>query len=507
MFEFHQNPPQIPNLRPDIGIDAPPTPRSNETRKDFAMRYRQLLTGCLLLATALANAGTPCPRIDDVHLSQASEANFFIDHAVAGDRLFVGSPSEDPSVTAGRVHVYPSRGTTGASTQTILNPTGAPSATFDFGRAIDAVQLDNGTTVLFVCSFTENGPGSPLGTIRIDAYAAPPAGSMMHVDTQTSPTIHSRTSIDCAAWIDDQGNARVIAGGGRLSGASTSVTLELYTWNTVSQTLQTTSIESYNTGSTYESLRLRPFRQKTGVPGELCVMAAVGRPGASAAVVLAFDGLTWETRNVESLPTPYAFHEWDILLDRVVRVAVDGTGEVFVTPYVRIGPDYFVDPAVSIGTLDIGPPTYQETGANVLPQLGGSSDVLVYRAIDATGTAQVLVAPVGDISNLGALVLRSGADPEGATYTGRSLSMAGSCVYAGGPAMQTGFGLAGFGGIRDFTLYGDVTFDDRVDFDDLNAVLADWLAGAGLTDANASGGVEFDDLNLLLANWGADCTP
>ncbi len=57
------------------------------------------------------------------------------------------------------------------------------------------------------------------------------------------------------------------------------------------------------------------------------------------------------------------------------------------------------------------------------------------------------------------------------------------------------------------TCTGDVTGDNMVNFDDLNAVLAAWGTSDPSGDADNSGTVDFDDLNIVLGAWGADCTP
>ncbi len=58
---------------------------------------------------------------------------------------------------------------------------------------------------------------------------------------------------------------------------------------------------------------------------------------------------------------------------------------------------------------------------------------------------------------------------------------------------------------------GDADYDDHVDFDDLNLVLAAWGREEGQigfipeADVDQSGAIDFNDLNIVLANWGAAC--
>lgn len=57
---------------------------------------------------------------------------------------------------------------------------------------------------------------------------------------------------------------------------------------------------------------------------------------------------------------------------------------------------------------------------------------------------------------------------------------------------------------------GDANSDGLVDFDDINAIIANWgaayAAGSqGAGDANDDGSVDFDDINATIANWGVGC--
>ena len=52
---------------------------------------------------------------------------------------------------------------------------------------------------------------------------------------------------------------------------------------------------------------------------------------------------------------------------------------------------------------------------------------------------------------------------------------------------------------------GDVTGDNAVDFDDLNAVLGNWGTMNPAGDANGDGNVDFEDLNLVLGAWATTC--
>lgn len=56
---------------------------------------------------------------------------------------------------------------------------------------------------------------------------------------------------------------------------------------------------------------------------------------------------------------------------------------------------------------------------------------------------------------------------------------------------------------------GDANFDGVVNFDDINSVIANWLAdytpGSGPGDANTDGLVNFDDINTVLAFWLENC--
>ena len=66
-----------------------------------------------------------------------------------------------------------------------------------------------------------------------------------------------------------------------------------------------------------------------------------------------------------------------------------------------------------------------------------------------------------------------------------------------------------FQGVTPQPCTGDVTGDQFVDVDDLNAILSAWNSsvepGSALDLANADGFVDVDDLNVVLANWGLDC--
>jgi hypothetical protein len=57
---------------------------------------------------------------------------------------------------------------------------------------------------------------------------------------------------------------------------------------------------------------------------------------------------------------------------------------------------------------------------------------------------------------------------------------------------------------------GDADGSGMVNFDDINSVIANWLAnyapGTGPGDANQDGVVNFDDINAVIANWLSDCT-
>jgi hypothetical protein len=52
---------------------------------------------------------------------------------------------------------------------------------------------------------------------------------------------------------------------------------------------------------------------------------------------------------------------------------------------------------------------------------------------------------------------------------------------------------------------GDANSDNIVDFNDINAVIANWLGAGPAGDANADEIVNFDDINAVLANWLASC--
>ncbi len=56
---------------------------------------------------------------------------------------------------------------------------------------------------------------------------------------------------------------------------------------------------------------------------------------------------------------------------------------------------------------------------------------------------------------------------------------------------------------------GDANGDNTVNFDDINTVIANWLAiytpGTGSGDANGDGIVNFDDINSVIANWLSVC--
>lgn len=51
----------------------------------------------------------------------------------------------------------------------------------------------------------------------------------------------------------------------------------------------------------------------------------------------------------------------------------------------------------------------------------------------------------------------------------------------------------------------DVTGDNEVDFEDLNALLNAWGQAGGAADIDGSGTMDFDDLNLILIQWGGTC--
>jgi len=48
---------------------------------------------------------------------------------------------------------------------------------------------------------------------------------------------------------------------------------------------------------------------------------------------------------------------------------------------------------------------------------------------------------------------------------------------------------------------GDANGDRVVDFDDITAVLANWLSGGPIGDGNGDSAVDFDDITAVLANW------
>ncbi len=52
---------------------------------------------------------------------------------------------------------------------------------------------------------------------------------------------------------------------------------------------------------------------------------------------------------------------------------------------------------------------------------------------------------------------------------------------------------------------GDANFDYIVDFEDLNAVLANWNTVGPDGDVTGNGFVDFDDLNAVLSNWNQNC--
>ena len=56
---------------------------------------------------------------------------------------------------------------------------------------------------------------------------------------------------------------------------------------------------------------------------------------------------------------------------------------------------------------------------------------------------------------------------------------------------------------------GDANFDNQVNFEDINTVIANWLAnyapGTGPGDSNADGFVNFEDINASIAFWLETC--
>jgi hypothetical protein len=78
----------------------------------------------------------------------------------------------------------------------------------------------------------------------------------------------------------------------------------------------------------------------------------------------------------------------------------------------------------------------------------------------------------------------------------------------GGSDNMTSSGLSNTVSVlRNLSCPGDANGDNRVDFFDLNFVLADYgLTGPDLRgDINGDGIVDFFDLNTLLANYGRGC--
>jgi hypothetical protein len=53
---------------------------------------------------------------------------------------------------------------------------------------------------------------------------------------------------------------------------------------------------------------------------------------------------------------------------------------------------------------------------------------------------------------------------------------------------------------------GDANGDDIVNFDDITAVIANWLAAGPAGDANGDGVVNVDDINAVITNWQLSCS-
>lgn len=62
---------------------------------------------------------------------------------------------------------------------------------------------------------------------------------------------------------------------------------------------------------------------------------------------------------------------------------------------------------------------------------------------------------------------------------------------------------------NDCACPGDANGDGVIDFNDINAVIANWAVvyapGTGPGDANCDGVVDFNDINVVIANWGSAC--
>jgi hypothetical protein len=192
------------------------------------------------------------------------------------------------------------------------------------------------------------------------------------------------------------------------------------------------------------------------------------------------------------------------LTTSLARIKVKGAGNIF---FDISNTNFQITPAPTPGPFNLTLPL--NTAINVptgpIFQWSASSNATSYQL---TVDDEASFTPPFVYQNTTALLtdsLSSGTLAEGALYFWRveAINGLGSAFGAPNPANFTTVPPPPF-------CTGDADGDGDVDFDDITAAIANWLAvytpgSAGPGDANNNGVVNFEDINIILSNWGSAC--